>query len=710
MASYDPPIVLALAPADREPVSRAIADRGWVNDVVSVGDRASLMTAAREHQPGVVVLDLSSRSGMGGSAMAGMIRSESPHTRILFICDDTERDMIDGLSAGDMVCTRPVDAGYVTYALTTLLWKGRLLMTGRYQKSRRFNPKATESAAMQAVALKLAAARSTGQVAEILKGTLSEVTPFDVFVFCEKAEDETVQPRIYLHDRVTPRLLLAADQVARDEMVKAFGDCVFVAPKVFGVATGAVDGVDKDETALDIDDATDLDHLVLPLTLPKRQVGIVTLLRRETFDLPQTVRIFFQAILTQASTTIARLQDVQTERLGMLRAVLESMSDGALWLDDRRRQVIGNKPVRRLLELGDDADAIPREAVDAALKRVGLYAALFGPDSRDKTSILKSVPIDTSQVRAALGGPPGAIAPQPGHDSENTDVQVELARVRDDRRMALGSLLIFRLGAGERADAESRQDYLNTLGHELKVPLNAVQGYTELLLEGGEGAMSDAQQDCLRKVLNNARRIHGLIANFLDSQRIAARGVRKRPIETETFLQSIVSSFEHEAERRRITVGFEIHPAAGSMLADADQLRIALNNLVSNAVKFTPEDGAITITARPSTAGGPHGESERLGETRRGATAIRRSFLAISVADTGIGVPESDHERIFEKFTQSATPLVPDREGNGLGLSIAREIVEAHGGRIWVEPTDKATGKGAKFTLTLPSGFAVAES
>lgn len=223
-----------------------------------------------------------------------------------------------------------------------------------------------------------------------------------------------------------------------------------------------------------------------------------------------------------------------------------------------------------------------------------------------------------------------------------------------------------------------KSEFLASMSHELRTPLNAVIGFSNVLLERHFGELNDHQDGYLRDIWNAGRHLLELLNEILDLSKVEAGQMVMEP---STF--SIVGAVDHavammreRATQHSIEVTVEVADDVG--MVDADELRVkqVLLNLVSNAVKFTPDGGSVSVRAR------------------RDGTE-----LVITVTDTGIGVPIEDRERIFESFQQGRRGATKE-EGTGLGLTLSRRIVELLGGRMWLDST---VGEGSTFGFTIPA-------
>ncbi len=222
-----------------------------------------------------------------------------------------------------------------------------------------------------------------------------------------------------------------------------------------------------------------------------------------------------------------------------------------------------------------------------------------------------------------------------------------------------------------------KSEFLANMSHELRTPLNAIIGFSEVLSERMFGEINDKQAEYVDDILESGRHLLSLINDILDLSKIEAG---RMELELSDFdlpntIEHTLTLVRERALRRGIELGRSVDERLGMVRADERKVKQVLLNLLSNALKFTPEGGQIGVQA----------------ELRDGAAEI-------SVTDTGVGIAPEDHETVFEEFRQvgMASKKV---EGTGLGLAISRKFIELHGGKIWVK---SQVGAGSTFAFTLP--------
>jgi signal transduction histidine kinase len=215
------------------------------------------------------------------------------------------------------------------------------------------------------------------------------------------------------------------------------------------------------------------------------------------------------------------------------------------------------------------------------------------------------------------------------------------------------------------------------MSHELRTPLNAIIGFSEVLGERMFGDINEKQEEYVQDILGSGRHLLSLINDILDLSKIEAGRMELESAEFDlpSAIDNALTLVRERAGRRGITLEHAIDERLGAFNGDERKVKQVLLNLLSNALKFTPEGGRIDVRA-----------------TAKAGTA------EIAVTDTGVGIAPEDQDAVFEEFRQvgAADKKV---EGTGLGLSLARKFVELHGGRLWLK---SQVGVGSTFTFTLP--------
>ncbi len=220
-----------------------------------------------------------------------------------------------------------------------------------------------------------------------------------------------------------------------------------------------------------------------------------------------------------------------------------------------------------------------------------------------------------------------------------------------------------------------KSEFVSSVSHDLKNPLGTILGYAWLLDDDPD--LTTAQRDYVTSIMDAVERMQSLVENLLDLAKIEAGiDVDQEPCQAAEIVAEVVQLFAEQVRAKEIELATAVQPNLPLFAANRLRITQALENLVSNAIKYTPAGGRVTLRA------GAADES-----------------ITFSVADTGLGIAPKDHAKVFEKFTRVGGEEALQVAGTGLGLAIVRSVVEAHGGRVWLESD---LGKGSTFFMRLP--------
>ena len=216
------------------------------------------------------------------------------------------------------------------------------------------------------------------------------------------------------------------------------------------------------------------------------------------------------------------------------------------------------------------------------------------------------------------------------------------------------------------------------VSHEMRTPLNAILGFSELMLDEVPGRINREQRQCLEDILGNGKHLLNIVENVFDLSKIESGKTKLRleNVAVTAVLASLYNTIVAILNTKSQNLDIKVAEGMPKVHADVTRLKQVILNLVTNAAKFTPEGGTVGITV--------------------GAVG---DCCQVSVEDNGIGIDRADQQQIFDAFFRADTATVREQEGAGLGLDIAKQIIELHGGRIWVE---SEYGIGSRFTFTLP--------
>jgi signal transduction histidine kinase len=235
-----------------------------------------------------------------------------------------------------------------------------------------------------------------------------------------------------------------------------------------------------------------------------------------------------------------------------------------------------------------------------------------------------------------------------------------------------------------------KSEFLANMSHELRTPLNAILGFTELIIDGIYGQVPDELRESMEDIRINGRHLLRLINDVLDLSKIEAGQMRLNLGEysLQSLIDSVISATRSLATEKRLELVARVEADLPPALGDSKRMTQVLMNLVGNAIKFTPGGGSVNVTAR------------RVRNAQCEARSVDSDdFIEIAVADTGIGIPAEELKNIFSEFRQVDSSITREYGGSGLGLSIAKRLIEMHEGSIWA---DSQVGRGSTFYVRIP--------
>jgi len=224
-----------------------------------------------------------------------------------------------------------------------------------------------------------------------------------------------------------------------------------------------------------------------------------------------------------------------------------------------------------------------------------------------------------------------------------------------------------------------KTEFVSIAAHQLRTPLSAIKWTLRMVLDGDFGPITEEQRDFMEKTYKSNERMITLINDLLNVSRIEEGRFLYKPILTdiESVVQFVIDSYKEEIEKRKIKFEFKKpEKKLPKVMLDVEKMRLAIQNLLENAIRYTQPEGRVTASLK-----------------------YVKKEIEFSIKDTGIGIPKDQQERIFTKFFRGGNAIRLETKGSGLGLFIVKNIIEAHGGKIWFESKE---GKGTTFYFTLP--------
>ncbi len=405
--------------------------------------------------------------------------------------------------------------------------------------------------------------------------------------------------------------------------------------------------------------------ITLPLEIGEELLGKLYVLRRRSGEFSTNDRQVLQSFADQAAVAVnnARLYQQVNAQKQRLDAILESTADGVVIMDGAHRIVLWNQALNNLTGLSPSV-AVGRvfeDMVNLADKRAG--STLIEAEANGWPLVGSSHPLfvegDISRTDGRQVSVEITFAPIFDRDARLVNI---VANVRDITRF--------------READRMKSTFVSVVSHELKTPVALIKGYASTLQRTDAHWDAKTVSDSLKVIEDESDRLGELIDNLLDASRAQAGSFKvvRVELDIDQLVTDAVARFRPQAPRHRLVA--EVPADLPLVYADHARITQVLSNLLSNAVKYSPDGGDVRVSSR-----------------------VAPSEVIISVSDPGPGIPESDQPQLFSRFHRLENALTRRTPGTGLGLYLSKSIVEAHGGRIWVESDGQ---HGSTFRFSLP--------
>jgi two-component system phosphate regulon sensor histidine kinase PhoR len=404
------------------------------------------------------------------------------------------------------------------------------------------------------------------------------------------------------------------------------------------------------------------DTLVIVITGYATLEHAIEAMKKGAFDFiskpfsPQDLR----TVIGKAIEHIRTLEDIAHEksRIGVL---INHISDGVMATDMEKKIALANPAFLKMIgHQGESAigkpvtDLIRNERLLQVIdKALSMPAEEFGEVTEEFSE--------------------GALV-----DTEETVLAVRCVPFRDRLHRNLGTLTVIHdITALKKVD-QMKSDFVSMVAHEIKSPMNSVLALVKVIQDGLAGNLTEKQQEILGRVSEKIKGLADLAAELLDLSRIESGLItmEKERLQLEPLLHEQVGFHEAKARSKRVNLTIDPLPELPPVLVNKRSIEEVISNLITNAIRYTPEGGSITVSASP-----------------------QKDYVRVSVKDTGFGIGKEDLDRIFERFYRVKNDQTRYITGTGLGLAIVKSIVDAHNGLIKVE---SEIGRGSTFHVDLP--------
>ncbi len=389
--------------------------------------------------------------------------------------------------------------------------------------------------------------------------------------------------------------------------------------------------------------------------------GDIQELRNENRELKLKLNALQEEV--EAKTLQAQQLEKQNKRVfdekGRINNIIHNLAEGMVVVDSEGKILLVNSTAESLL-------GITKEDIGKPIKEVVKDEHLL--------ALTKNIAADKDGV---VEKDIELLSPD---ESTKKVLRASSAVVEDNNGNTVGMVTILNDITKQKEIEKLKSDFLANVSHELRTPLVATEKSVSLILNKSAGEISETQTQFLTIAEHNLKRLSLMINDLLDLSKLEARKteLKREPIILEKIIDDSIESLNNWAKTKSVRIEKVILGNIPEVNVDPNKIIQVLNNLIGNAIKFTPDSGSITVGLELSKEDG---------------------IIKVSVADTGIGIAKEDLPKVFDKFYQTQERAPTDISGTGIGLAIVKEIVELHGGKVWAE-SEKS--QGAKFIFTLP--------
>ena len=345
-----------------------------------------------------------------------------------------------------------------------------------------------------------------------------------------------------------------------------------------------------------------------------------------------------------------------TEEEKKMTAIVNSIAEGLILVNSDNRVLHINPAAERLLGLSEDSI---NKDITELIQNDELIQIEQTPSKNEEANFVSEITLI--------------------HHDEKLVLRTIASPFLDENGQTLGTVYLFDDITREKEIDQMKSDFISLVSHELRTPLTSIIGFVSFILDGKAGAINDRQRNSLARVQRQSKRLAALINDLLDISRIESGRIQmeQEPISLLEIVTQRIEEIRPQADEKSIRLDLTAPESVPTIFGDEARMGQVFTNLIGNAIKFTPNNGEVSIKVR-----------------------VDGSLLHVEVIDTGPGIPAEERQKVFDKFYQLSDISTRQQGGSGLGLSITKSIVEAHGGKLWID--DGNQGKGSNFQFVLP--------
>lgn len=373
-----------------------------------------------------------------------------------------------------------------------------------------------------------------------------------------------------------------------------------------------------------------------------------------------------------------------------LTAIVENLGEGLVVVEPDGRVLYVNPVAERLLNLGRTAGYQNFITVDTKTGTISWTKQLVGTAAATADTKMVDLKILSSSRRGIEQHQ--AVVAEVGVNASQSNGEMRVLRIiashfSDESNKVAGTVYVFDDITHQHEIEQMKSEFVSLVSHELRTPLTSIMGFISLILDGKTGGINHKQYESLSRAHRQSKRLAALINDLLDISRIEAGRIemKREQVQIDWVAKRRIEELRPQADEKAITLLLDAKPVLPLFVADADRIGQVFINLIGNAIKFTPHGGKVTV---------------RISKSPQNMSLVEG--FHVEIIDTGLGIPSEEREKVFDKFQQLRSTRTQQQSGTGLGLSIASGIIEAHGGKLWVDTGDN--GQGCNFQFFIPLG------
>jgi signal transduction histidine kinase len=559
---------------------------------------------------------------------------------------------------------------YTLIVILFIWWENRKIRGDLSQKEKEMQRRMYEVSILKELGERIGYSLNVQKIVDVITGSLRRLLPYSTVSYMLLSDEA----RVVFHC------------VMEESVNKAFIDDVR-SRMVVGMSTLTGKEIRSDEidesisgTITDENNKKGIKSFFnIPVVINNVPVGLLNIASTQEGLYKEDEITILYTIMNQASTAVSKLENILTQEKGKLNSMVESMADGVFMVDTRNRLLVINPAAKQMLMI-DKRQPNIFDVLDSLASKIDLRTKIEECMRYDKLMVEEEVVVFDKVLRMLFS---------PVKDTENKPI---------------GAVILFHDITKEKAIEKMRDDFTSMMVHELRSPLTGIRSIANLLREDRIKNEQKKYQEFIELIVTNSSSMLDLVNDLLDVAKLEAGKfqILRKDTDLNKLIDQRIESFLSLAHENNLEIKKVTDQTLPVMNVDESKMTQVMNNFISNAIKFT-KTGTITVAAFVLKA------REDLIKKTTGLGMIWPGLkdtvqfdsdqVIIAVLDTGLGISETEKDKLFSKFTQLQRPETSDKHGTGLGLVISKGVVEAHGGKVWL---CSELNKGSVFYINLP--------